>query len=279
VRGFFSTILFVACGFLVPLRAVSGVEVPFQFRDGLIWVDVSVANSSGPLHFLLDSGAEVSTVNLRTIKSLGIKLGPPVAVNGVQTSEHGYWPQRVRATMAGVALPHNMLAVDLSALADVCSRPVDGLIGTDFFRDKVVQIDYRKQVVRLLSAVEAKAVSGESLPLNLRSCGMRVPVTVNSQQAQWLRLDTGCAAALHWVTTSVDPKLCRTKMAIGLTKLSLPTATVNVRLGSENFENVAADLHTKEIFAGEAGLLGNGLLARFSQVTVNTRAARLILTK
>jgi hypothetical protein len=279
VRGFFSTILFIACGILVPLRAVSADEVPFQLRDGLIWVDVSAANSPGPLHFLLDSGAEVSTINLRTIRSLGVKLGPPVPVNGVQTSGSGFWPQRVRAKMAGVALPRNMLAVDLSALADACSMPVDGLIGADFFRDRVVQIDFQKHVVRLLDASEAKAVGSDSLPLELRRCGMRVPVSVNHHQAQWLRVDTGCAAALHWVTTSVDPKLCRKQMAIGLTKFSLPTASVNVRLGSENFENVAADLHAKEIFAGEAGLLGNGLLARFSQVTIDARASRLILTR
>jgi hypothetical protein len=279
VRGFLSAILFFAYGIFAPLRAISEVEVPFQLHDGLIWMEVSVANSPKPLHFLLDSGAEVSTINLEVARSLGIKLGPRVMVDGVRTSENGFWPQRVRADLAGVALPRNMLAVDLSALTAACSTPVHGLIGADFFRDRIVQIDFRKQVVRLLSTEEAKTVRGESLPLELRRCGMRVAARVDDHKEQWLRLDTGCAAALHWVTTSVDSRLCRTKMVVGLTKLTLPTASVSVQLGSMEFGDVAADLHTKEIFAGEAGLLGNGLLARFSQITVNTRACRLILTQ
>ena len=263
----------------IPQRTAASEEFPFQLRDGLLWVDVSMANAGRPLHFLLDSGAEVSVIDRHTAQSLGIKLGPRVLVNGVQATEAGFWPQRVKAHTGDVTLPRRMLAVDLSVLGNACSQPVDGLIGADFFRDRIVQIDFAGRVVRLLTAQEAKEVTGESMALDMRSCGMRVPVSVNGHQSQWLRFDTGCAAALHWVTSSVDPKLCRTQMAIGLTKLSLPATMVSASLGSAKFENVPADLHDKEIFAGEAGLLGNGLLARFSQVTVDAKAGRLILTK
>jgi hypothetical protein len=202
-----------------------------------------------------------------------------VVVNGVQGSQTGFWPLDVKADVGGVAIPRRMLAVDLTALSDECSNSVDGLIGADFFRNKIVQIDFGKQVVRLLTPKEANKLSGESLALNTRSCGMRVRVSVNERKPQWLRLDTGCVAALHWVTSSVDPKLCRTQKVIGITKFSLPTAMVSARLGNEKFENVPADIHKKEIFAGEAGLLGNGLLIKYSQITVDTKAGRLILTK
>ena len=274
-----STILLFVCGLLAPLEATASVEFPFQFHDGLLWINVSVAKAEKPLHFLLDSGAEVSTIDRRVLQSLGIKFGPRVVVSGVQSTETGYWPQRVKANVAGEALPRRMLAVDLTALSDVCSEPVDGLIGADFFRDRIVQIDFRAQVIRLLTPAEAKEVSGESLALDFRSCGMRVPVSINDHDAQWLRLDTGCVAALHWVANSVDPTQCRPLLAIGLAKVSLSTTRVSARLGSEKFQNITADLHQKEIFAGEAGLLGNGLLARFSRVTVNAKSGRLILTK
>jgi hypothetical protein len=33
------------------------------------------------------------------------------------------------------------------------------------------------------------------------------------------------------------------------------------------------------VFAGEAGLLGNGLLSRFGSVTVDAKAGRLILER
>ena len=37
-------------------------EIPFEFRDGLIWVAVRVPQQSEPLNFLLDSGAAVSVL-------------------------------------------------------------------------------------------------------------------------------------------------------------------------------------------------------------------------
>lgn len=80
------------------------------------------------------------------------------------------------------------------------------------------------------------------------------------------------------MTSSVEPKDCRRELAIGLAELSLPTTTVSAAFGSTKFEQVAAVIHEREIFAGESGLLGVGLLAQFAQVTVDSKAKRLILT-
>ena len=43
-------------------------EFPIQFREGLLWVLVQTAESPKPLTFLLDTGAEVSVINLDTAK-------------------------------------------------------------------------------------------------------------------------------------------------------------------------------------------------------------------
>jgi hypothetical protein len=50
-------------------------------------------------------------------------------------------------------------------------------------------------------------------------------------------------------------------------------------MGSCRFEAVPTGLHDQAIFAGEAGLLGNGLLARFDSVTIDAKAGRLLLGK
>lgn len=280
MRLLLSSVLFVALSWVASqVQAAASAEFPFQFQDGFLRVEVSVDRVEKPLNFLLDTGAGVSVIDREVMTRLGFKPSRPVIVNGVGTNTTGFWPQRIAARVGGVALPRHWLAVDLTALGRACATPVDGLIGADFFRGKVVQIDFRERKIRLLTPEQSRKLQGEMLALDMRRCGLRVPVKVNSGQSQWLRLDTGCAAPLHWVTASINPVHCGRQLAVGLAQLSLPTTNVTVGLGSRQFEEISAVIHEREIFAGEAGLLGNGLLARYARITVDAKAGRLILAR
>lgn len=250
-------------------------EFPFQFREGLLWVEVSIPQSGKPLNFLVDTGAGVSVINLSTAKRIDLKLGREVTVRGVETTLTGYWQQHMLAKVGDVRLPSEYLAVDLEKLSRSCERPVDGLVGADFFREHVVQIDFDAQKIRILKPEKA-GKSDDTLPLQLRPCGMRVPISVNGRKRQWVRLDTGCATALQWVTSDV-PDQCTHQMAIGLAEISIAQTKTTVGIGDHTFDNVPTGLHEKAIFSGESGLLGNGLLSRFSRFTIDTKASHLIL--
>ncbi len=278
VRLLLGTILFVFLLSMAVVPASAGTEVPFQFRDGFIWLQVPVKNRTVPLNFLLDTGASVSVVDLSTARQLGLRLGGPVRVKGVDSATEGYWPEKLAARLGDVPLPKNYLAIDLTELGASCSTPVDGLLGADFFEGKAVQIDFVSQKIRLLETREAKQIDGEVLPLEMRRCGICVPVAVNGGEARRMRLDTGCVSAMHWVTSDVSPENCTRRIAIGLTEFSLPSTHADVSLGSLTFQDVPADIYTEAIFPGEAGLLGNGLLARFARVTIDTRSKRLVLS-
>ena len=256
------------------VSASSTTEFPFEYREGLLWVQVQVAGSREPLRFLLDSGAEVSVVNLDTAKHLGMTLAEKVNVSSVQTTMTGYWPQKLSATANGVTLPSDFLALDLSKLNRACEQSVDGLIGADFFKGKIVQIDFGAQKIRLLNTSDASSKK-ETSPLEIRRCGLCVMVGVNGGKPQRLRLDTGCATALQWVTTKVQPERCTSKVAIGLAQLAIPQTTTTVSLAGRTFNDVPTGLHSAAIFDGEKGLLGNGLLSRFETVTIDSRAGRL----
>jgi hypothetical protein len=106
-----------------------------------------------------------------------------------------------------------------------------------------------------------------------------VPVEVNHLGNQWMRLDTGCAAALHWVTSSAGGPDIDSQPAIALTSLRVPMSRTTVRLGEDSFESVSTGLHSERIFPGEAGLLGTGLLSKFRTVTVDAAAGRLLLSR
>ena len=257
--------------------ASTSSEFPFEYREGLLWIKVAIPQSEQPLNFLVDTGAGVSVINLNTAKRIGLKLGRQVTVRGVDTMLTGYWQQHMSAKVGGVRLPREYLAVDLEKLSRSCEQPVDGLVGADFFRGRVVQIDFDAQKIRLLKSDQA-GKSEDALPLQLRSCGMRVPISVNGRDPQWVRLDTGCATALQWVTSEV-PDQCTHQMAIGLAEISIPQTKTSVGIGEHQFSDVPTGLHEKPIFPGEAGLLGNGLLSRFATVTIDAKAGRVTLGK
>ena len=162
-----STVWVLLGGALLQVPAAGAVaiqEFPIQLREGFIWADVHAEGLTEPLHFLLDSGASVSVINLQTAKRMSLALGKRVCVQGVGASTTGFWPEHWAATAGEVRLPGDYLAVDLSALSGSCECPADGLIGMDFFRNRVVQIDFVARRVRLLP--DAPVVrGGNSLPL------------------------------------------------------------------------------------------------------------------
>lgn len=252
-------------------------EMPFQDRPGLICLQFRVPQAGEPLNFLLDSGAGVSVVHLRTARRLGLKLGGRVRVRGVHSSMNGYWPTRLPAQPGQDLLAREYLAVDLRELSEACDGGVDGLIGADFFRGRVVQLDFRARKIRLLNRLERTA-EAEVLPLKNRGRALLVPVQIESRGPEWVRLDTGCASALQWVV----PKGTRTgerdrTVSIGLSEVSIPTTRTRVKLGAQQFESVPTGLHHEPIFPGEAGLLGIDLLSRFECVTIDAKAGRLVL--
>jgi hypothetical protein len=256
--------------------SLTQADFPFELRGGLIWVKVSVPQSAEPLNFLLDSGAGVSVINLRTAKRLGIKLGQRVDVRGVGSSAEGFWPQQMQATAGGVELPKQCLAVDLAELSKACDCGVDGLLGADFFHDRVVQIDFGTSKIRLLPSSHATGAASV-VKLKVSRGALLASVKVDDSKPQWLRVDTGCTSPLQWVVSGRKTAALNGGVSVGLTELNIPATTTTVTVGSMTFNSVPTGLHQKAIFSGESGLLGNGLLTRFERVTFDAKAGRLVL--
>src|SRR3954454_12565732 len=95
----------------------AATEIPFESGAGMIWVNVSVAGQSAPLHFLLDSGASVSVLDVGTARRLGTPLGAAQSVQGVHTRGTAYRLPGFSAVVAGAPVPVSILALDLSAVS------------------------------------------------------------------------------------------------------------------------------------------------------------------
>jgi hypothetical protein len=253
-------------------------DLPFKFRAGLIWVQVDGPKGAKPLNFILDSGAEASVISLQTARRLGLTLGQPMTVRGINTTTVGYWTENLPSQMGDVSLTSRYLAMDLSALSSACHRRVDGLIGADFFAGRIVQIDFAKEKIRLLEKY-APAANAEILPLQIEEARLRVPLEVVGLGKAWARLDTGCASALHWVVAAdaLTGEGSTQELGVGVSSILIRENNKAVRVGNLTLNNISTGLHTETLLAGEAGLLGAGLLSHFSVVTIDEPAREMVL--
>ena len=250
---------------------VESAPIPFEVEDGLLWVKVDGGRKS--LDFVFDSGSGSTFLSVRAARRLRLPMTPAHTVKGVERQTPAFDVGEFSLTLGNVALRRTFRALDLPERR--IRRPgrvrqIDGLLGQDFFRGRVVEIDYRTRRIRVLE--RPAPVSGAMvLPIRIHGDAMCVPVSVNGLPPKWTRLDTGCSTALEWSDQVVVP----TASAAVSTALAVRTS---VRVGTETIPNVRVNLHAQPIFPMEAGLLGNGILCRY-RVTVDGRQLRLYLEK
>jgi hypothetical protein len=244
-----------------------------DLRDGLVWADVDCTSMTGQttLHFVVDTGAASSCVNLAAAKRLGLRMGGAVDVAGVGGMATGYRCGDFDGTVGGMPLPGNVLALDLSGPARGCSRMIDGLIGADFFRGHVVQIDYARGVMSGGAALALK----RGMPGRFANNVICVPVAVNGGPARWTRLDTGCTDALDWCE-GAGPR-AKAAHSVALASSCRGAVLADVTVGDAHLHGLPVKLHARQIFPGEAGLLGNAALSRYT-VTIDGIDGRVELT-
>jgi hypothetical protein len=250
----------------------AGAAAPISLHDGLVWADVDCGGTK--LHFVVDTGAQSSCVNLAAARRLGLRLGNEVNVAGVGGGTTGYECTGFRASLGdgeGMRLPEKVVALDLSGPSRACREEIDGLIGADFFVGKVVRIDYRRG---LLSREEGVA-PGDGTPLRIEDGVICVRVAVNGEEARWTRLDTGCTEALEWCK-GADCRRKGTSESVALASWRGSAIWAEVTVGSTRAEGVPVKVRGQAIFPGEAGLLGNGVLSRY-RVTIDGVGKRLLL--
>jgi Aspartyl protease len=148
--------------------------IPFELINRHITLPVSV-NGSKPLTFLLDTGDKYALVDLDRARELSLTFGQSVDVGGVGTERlAGSFLNGATFQVAGnrdLSGPV-VLAIPLKRLAARLGHEFDGILGADFIKTFVVEIDYESRTLRLHApetfAYEGK---GESIPIRLNAIG------------------------------------------------------------------------------------------------------------
>lgn len=183
------------------------VEIPFDVASYHVIVKVTV-NKSRPLSFVLDTGASVGIIRMDAAKQLNLALAGSVRTGGAGAGTQT--GSRVKdATWSLLGLERFAqpvaLALPLPELPFALGRDVDGIIGGEFIKEFVVELDYQARLMRLHDRPGfAYSGPGETLPLEFNSNGHPVvnatvtPAAGTPIAGQFLLdIGSGLALALH----------------------------------------------------------------------------------
>lgn len=150
------------------------ITIPFELANRHIILKVRI-NNSRPLAFVLDTGDKYAIVDLDRARELGLTLEGVVRMQGAGAdTPTGAFVRSASFTIEGLDGFNQpvALALPIRSLASRLGQDFDGIIGHDFIRNFVVEIDYQARQMKLH---ERKTFSykgaGESVPIKINSAG------------------------------------------------------------------------------------------------------------
>lgn len=265
-------------------------RVPFKLVNNHIMVPVSI-NGSAPLDFVLDSGAAATVVTeSHSTKSLALTLGDELPLSGAGSGFKSV-ANIVEDTDVAVSdlrlMEQSVIRISTAAMPFFDSMDevyFDGVIGYDFFRRFIVDIDYDEMAVTFYepSAFEPNRVmSGDdwqALPLDVESnmpyLTTKVTNTKNQKVDVKLLVDTGSTGSVSLAPASHPdlsaPQQYYVSTSQGLTGDTLSHLTVadSLEFGEYRLNQLLASYSiTGEYGENDSnGILGNRALSRFNLI-------------
>ena len=270
------------------------IDVPLDVSSNLPFV-VARIGESAPLSFIVDTGASTTVIDRARADALGIdvRAGSEATTAGgsVRTGTVG----QLEIDVGGTDLLVSPIAIDLAPLRAGLGRPVDGILGYDFFAKHVVEIDYASRRLRLHDPARyTYSGNGIVVPMTFEEqipfIRLRVSGAAGATAEATVELDTGYTGALTLVGAFLDeqgvvpdaqPRLPISTGALLPGRVSAyVTRLQGIGLGSLALAmpvvNIAPDQISAGIEGDTAGLVGGDVLRRFTVIVDYTRQ-RVIL--
>jgi len=144
------------------------VPVPIELATRHVLVKVRV-NKSRPLSFVLDTGADRAIIRTDVAKELGLTLEGTVNTGGAGPGvQAGSRVKNATWSLVGYdpLVQPVSLALPLPRLSSALGRDVDGIIGGEFIKQFVLELDYQARTITLHDRVTFRYTGGgETLPL------------------------------------------------------------------------------------------------------------------
>lgn len=219
------------------------LEIPFMLVDSRAFIEVTFEENSSKYHFILDSGG-VNVVDLNLAKELNANLFNHQRFQGVGESQFDSYEIKIDEISIGPVILKNkrFYATDLSKIKENLNLPyLDGIIGYNFFKDKIIEFDYPNQILR----VYYHYFIDDFVPFVLyHSQVPRVKLRVNGKLGNFI-VDTGDRFALtihrHFYENDRQHQLSDTTITgygLGGPILAQLSKTSELSLGSKTFYNI-----------------------------------------
>jgi hypothetical protein len=265
--------------------------IPFQLVDKHVIIPVLISGSTDTLHFIFDSGAEVTVLHTTTAARLRLKSSTEAFMSGTNNA----MVQTPVTTLNVLYLREQRLPyvkAYLENLDDLGS--VDGIIGVALMKTYIVKIDYRQQQLLLYKA--GKTPIGNTGRLLHFQLNFTTPVIDAS-----IQLPNGSRLPGHYhITTGGDYGILFNWPYVDKNKLNTLLPTVNtdrvqdmvkvlyyinssvpsLELGGHSIKNVpvsySKDIDDLGVFTEVAGSIGYDIWKDFT-LTINYDRKELYL--
>jgi len=150
-------------------------EVPFEFVHNQIVVRANIGGK-GPFNLLIDTNTDPSAIDSATAKELGLEVGSKGSVaTGGGPEKNVVYPARLPSVELGTVTARDVLAatISLSKISDRIGRPIHGVLGYSFLKDRIIQIDYAHTVLRFYAESPYPHVSLAPNTVNVIAFRMR----------------------------------------------------------------------------------------------------------
>jgi aspartyl protease len=271
-------------------RFTSGnsATIPLEIDNNIILLQVSV-NGSKPMRFIFDTGASHTVLQSQRGKELGLK--PEEQVSGTATGGaiSGSLTSGVSLKVAGAEVSNQQIG-----LLDFPVPPgfeFHGVIGYDFIKEFVVEIDYLKKTMNLYDPKSYNyRGQGETLPILI--AGQRIPfvqTTIIAEDGTTLEarlgIDTGADRTIIFsssfvVKNDLVKRMSQTSGGAGRgaggEQKILVGKVKGVRLGKFLFSNPPVGLELSGSAKEADGVIGGEIFRRFKLIIDYSRQ-RMIL--
>jgi hypothetical protein len=270
----------------------SALRIPLEIDNNIILLRVNV-NDSKPLKFIFDTGASVSAINSKRAAELGLKSQGQFRGDATGGRIQGSTIEDVELRVQGVKVSDLIIAS--FAFPTPPGFDFDGVIGCDFIKQFVVEVDYLKRIMNLYNPRTYRyAGRGKIIPLiligrNTPLVYAKILLTGRAPVNAKLEVDTGGDNAIlvnspfaknHKLFEAMQNTTQDARNGAGGNQQVITGRANAVELGSFTLNDVPVHLSLDTEGAGASkendGLIGGEIFRRF-KVILDFSRKRMIL--
>ncbi len=144
----------------LPIKLLEGKKsktIPISYIAGYIVVNLSV-NDADPVDMIFDTGSQYTLFfDKQYADDLGVAFTDTINVVGsdLRIIKEAYISRETDIELKGsIPVSHDVLFLseDINLLDEVIGRPISGILGTAFFNNLGVEIDYRRGQMKIVDA-------------------------------------------------------------------------------------------------------------------------------